>query len=344
MNTRFTKNKKVFIIAEAGVNHNGKLSVAKQLVDVAIYANADAVKFQTFKLGELTGKFAFKVAYQKEATGDNGSRYEMSRQLALSYKEFAVLQRYCHVKGILFLSTPDGYESLDFLVDKLRMPIIKISSTEMTHLEFLKAAAKKNRPIILSTGMSTLKEVKRAVKIIKTYNKKELAILHCTTEYPAPYSEVNLKAMVTLGSVFKTPIGYSDHTIGKETAIAAVALGAKIIEKHFTLNKNLEGPDHKASLEPHELKDFVSSVRIAEQILGDGIKRPSASEKKNIPGVRRGIVAARYLPKGTILKKDMLNYKRPNTGIQPESMDKIIGKKTIKDLEEDEVLRWAYLR
>lgn len=336
--------KKVFIIAEAGVNHNGDIEIAKKLIDAAIAAKVDAVKFQTFKPGEVTGKFAFKVDYQAKATARDESRYEMSKKLALPYEDFGVLKKYCEEKGGLFLSTPDGYASLEYLTEQLNIPVIKISSTEMTHVQFLKAAALKNRPIILSTGMSTLKEVERAVEIIRSHNKKELTLLHCTSEYPCPYDEVNLRAMVTMKDYFQVPVGYSDHTIGTQAAVAAVALGASVIEKHFTLDKNLPGPDHQASLNPRELKEFVETIRITERLLGDGVKQPTASELRNISGVRRSVVAACAIVKGTVLLPEMLTFKRPNTGIHPFEVESVIGRALNKDLEEDEVLKWEHLR
>lgn len=343
MNTNsFLNSQKVFIIAEAGVNHDGDLNKARKLVDVAHDAKADAVKFQTFKPGEITGKFAFKVDYQAANTNASESRYVMSARLALSYEAFDELQRYCKKKKILFLSTPDGDDSLDFLVDQLDIPIIKVGSSEITHHSFLERIARKKRPIILSTGMSTMAEVKTAVSIITKHNK-QVVLLHCTTEYPTLDNEVNLKAMVSLKDEFKFPVGYSDHTIGTEAAIAAVALGARVIEKHFTLNRKLAGPDHRASLDPGELRDFVIAIRRTEKMLGDGVKKPTASELKNISGVRRGIVAAKPIKKGMVLTRELLTFKRPNTGIQPFEIEKVLGKKLKKDLEEDEVLQWEHL-
>ena len=335
-------NNQVFIIAEAGVNHNGELKLAKKLVDAAKEANVDAVKFQTFKPGEVTGRFAFKVEYQ-EASQMGDDRYEMSQKLALPYDAFRELKAYCETKEILFLSTPDGEDSLNFLVDELDIPIIKVGSTEVTHLSYLKAIAQKNRPIILSTGMSSLKEVEAAVKVIQSNTKEALYLLHCTTEYPAPYEEVNLKAMQTLNRHFNLPVGYSDHTVGNEAAIAAVALGAQVIEKHFTVDKSLPGPDHQASMTPAELAELVRSIRISEKILGDGVKQPTASELKNISGVRRGVVAAHPLQSGSVLHQEDLAFKRPNTGVDIKDADKVIGKKLNRDLQEDEVIQWEYL-
>ncbi len=336
--------KKIFIIAEAGVNHNGDITLAKALIDVAYEAKADAVKFQTFKPGEVTGRFAFKVDYQKQTTDPDDSRYEMSRKLALTYDQFRELQQYCSAKGIMFLSTPDGYESLDFLVDELDIPIIKIASTEMTHVQFFAAVAKKKRPVIVSTGLSTLEEVGRAVGILKDNSCPHVTIVQCTSEYPAPYDDVNLRAMVSMGKAFACPVGFSDHTVGGQAAIAAVALGASVIEKHFTVDKSLPGPDHQASLDPKELKAFVEAIRITERVLGDGIKKPMPSEIKNMAGVRRGLVAAKDLCKGIVLEQNMLTFKRPNTGIQPFEIDRVIGKTLLKDMQQDEVFQWEFLR
>jgi N-acetylneuraminate synthase/N,N'-diacetyllegionaminate synthase len=333
---------KTFIIGEAGVNHNGDLSLAKKMVDSAIYAGADAIKFQTWKPGELTGKYAIKVKYI-----DNGSpetRYDLSRRLALTYSAFEDLQAYCNKKGILFLSTPDGYESLNFLVDGLQIPIIKISSTEVTHIRFLKEVAKKGRPIILSTGMSWLGEVEKSIRAIREFFKGEIVLLHCTSEYPAQFEEINLKAMITMKNAFGLSVGFSDHSMGSEAAIAAVALGASVIEKHFTLDKSLEGPDHKASANVEELKNVIDSIRITERLLGDGIKKPSPTEINNIGGIRRGIVATKHLERGTILTRDHMTFKRPFIEIEPEQIDILCGMKINKDLEEDEPITWNHVK
>lgn len=326
-----------FIIAEAGVNHNGDLRLAEKLIDAAQAAGADAVKFQTWKPGELTGRFAAKVKYLQDST--TGTRYELSTSLALPYEAFRDLQAYSREKGILFLSTPDGFQSLDFLVDDLGMPIIKVSSSEVTHLDFIRAVAGKHLPVILSTGMSTLAEVERCVAILREQSRCEFSLLHCTSEYPAPYDEVNLRAMVTIREAFGIPVGLSDHTIGPEAAIASIALGACVIEKHLTLDRSMPGPDHRASMEPKEFSRLVRSIRITERLLGDGIKRPTGSERANLPNVRRGVVAARGLRRGTILTREMLAAKRPFAGIEPFEMESLVGKRLNRDLEEDEPLR-----
>lgn len=336
--------KKVFIIAEAGVNHNGDLRLAKKLIDVAAKSGADAVKFQTWKPGEITGKFAYKVNYLKKSTDDSESRYELSKRLALPYPAFRELQKHARKKGILFLSTPDGFESLNFLVDELRMPYIKVGSTEVTHLQFLKAIGSKRIPVILSTGLSTLAEVRKAIQALHHYGKIPLVVLHCTSEYPAPDKDMNIKAMQTMEKAFHLPVGLSDHSTGSEAAIAAVAMGAVVVEKHFTLDKEMIGPDHRASLNPDELTGFVQSIRRIEKMIGHGIKKPTLSEVKNMNGIRRSVVAKTFLKKGIRLKDEMLICKRPGTGIQPEFLEALIGKTLKRDLLEDEPIHWKDVR
>ncbi len=333
-------NGNVFIIAEAGVNHNGEINLAKKLIDTAIAAGVDAVKFQTFKPGEITGKYAVKVDYLAETSDAAESRFELSKKLCLSYENFIILKQYCDQRGIMFLTTPDGFESLDFVVDQLQVPIIKVGSSEANHLEFLTAVAKKNRPIILSTGMCTLGEVETAVNTIRQHTLPELVILHCTSEYPAPYNEVNLRAMVTMAQALHVPVGFSDHTEGFIAPIAAVALGAQVIEKHFTLDKSLPGPDHKASMNPVELTQLVEAIRTTEKVLGDGLKRPSTSELRNIVGIRRGVVAARDISKGTIITREMLAAKRPFVEISPNELNLLIGMTLNRNLKEDEPIHW----
>lgn len=342
LNMREIGKDRVFIIAEAGVNHNGEPEKAFKLVDIAYEAGADAVKFQTFKPGECTGRFAVKVDYIKNSSKDGETRYDLTKKLALPFEEFIKIQKYAENKGILFLTTPDGYESLEYVNNVLNIPIIKISSTEVTHLKFLEAAAKTSKPIVLSSGLSTLDEAKIAVEAIKKYNK-DVTVLHCVSEYPAPEESLNLKAIDTIKKELGVKVGYSDHTLGVEAAVAAVALGACVIEKHFTIDKNLEGPDHKMSLSPQELKSFVLAVRKAELMMGDGIKRPSKGELKNIEGIRRSIVAAKRLQKGSCLKQGDLTFKRPGYGVHPYDYDKVIGRTLNKDLEGDEPLKWEYL-
>ena len=334
----------VFIIAEAGVNHNGDVRLAKRLIDAAAEAKADVVKFQTWKDGEIIGRFSKKVDYLEKSTGKRQSMEDLAKQLCLPYEAFRELQRYASTRGILFLSTPDGFTSLDFLADELRLPIIKIGSTEVTHVQFLAAAARKKRPIILSTGLSTLADVKKAVSAIREAAEVPLALLHCTSEYPAPANEMNLRAIQTLAGKFHTPVGLSDHSTGSEAAVAAVALGAVIIEKHFTLDKKMRGPDHKASVDPDELAALVRSIRTAETMLGDGVKRRTPAEERNVGEIRRSVVAAHPIQAGKRLLRRDLVCKRPGTGVAPEFLDRLVGKRVIKPLEEDEPLRWEYLK
>ena len=316
----------VFIIAEAGVNHNGDLNLAYKMVDKAKEAGVDCIKFQTFKTEKIISKNTEMADYQKENTNNNESQYEMVKKLELSYEDFRKIKNYCEQKEIIFLSTPDEKESLDFLVDELKVSTIKVGSGEVTNYLYLKEIAKKNKEIILSTGMSSLGEVEKALEIIREYNNKKVILLHCTTNYPCPMEEVNLKAMLTLKEAFKTEIGYSDHTLGTEVAIAAVAMGAKVIEKHFTLDKNMEGPDHKASLDPKELKIMVEQIRNIEKALGDGIKKPNKSEEKIKKVVRRRILISKELKKGHVLTEDDLILKRSNSGIEADFIDLVLNK------------------
>lgn len=329
----------VFIIAEAGVNHNGNIELAKKLIDVAKEAKVDAVKFQTFKTEKIVSRSAEMAEYQKENLKTQESQYEMIKRLELSYDSFKELKQYCEDKNILFLSTPDDEDSLDFLVE-LQVEQIKIGSTEVTNLNYLRKIAKKNLPIILSTGMSTLGEVEAALTTIYEEGNKNITLLHATTDYPTAYDDVNLRAMITLKNAFNIPVGYSDHTLGYEAAIAAVTMGAVVIEKHFTLDKNMEGPDHKASLNPEELKEFVVKIRNTEKLLGDGIKKPTNREKEIIEVARRSIVASYDLKKGSIITEEMLEFKRPGNGIKPDMTDVLIGRELKRDVKEDEVIKW----
>lgn len=329
----------VFIIAEAGVNHNGNIELARQLVDMAIECGADAIKFQTFKADECTGSFAEKAQYQKENDPTNESQLEMIKKLELPFEQFGEIQNYCSEKGIIFISTPDGVESLNCLIN-LNVPLIKIGSTEVTNYRFLERIAKSGKRIILSTGMSTLGEVEKAVEVVYSTGNTDICLMHCTTDYPTDVEDVNLRAMVTMNNAFKLPVGLSDHTLGVEAAIAAVALGAEVIEKHITLNKNMEGPDHKASMEPKEFKEYVKCIRNTEKILGDGIKRPTKREFQIMKDVRRSIVAEHDLRKGTIIEESMLNYKRPGDGIEPGLSYILLGRKLKRDLKKDEVICW----
>lgn len=335
--------KSVYVIAEAGVNHNGDFELARQLIDAAHAAKADAVKFQTFKTEKILTRTASMADYQKENLGSEDTQFQMIKALELSHAHFAELQVYAESIGIDFLSTPDDEDSLDFLVDTLDLPWIKIGSGEVTNLPFLRRIASKQKPMILSTGMSTIGEVERAVRTIQELNQHELLLLHCTTNYPCPPEEVNLRAMQTLLHAFNTRVGYSDHTIGTEVPVAAVALGAVMIEKHITLNKNMEGPDHRASLDPNEFCEMVRQIRAIELALGNGVKWPNPSEEKIKPLVRRRIVASHNLVVGTVLTWEHLSFKRANQGLYADQADALIGRELCKPLYEDEPLDWRFI-
>lgn len=329
----------VFIIAEAGVNHNGSIEIAKQLIDVAHSAGVDAVKFQTFKAESLVSKTAQKAAYQKASTNNEESQFDMIKKLELDVHTHKELIRYCKKKGIIFLSTPFDHDSID-LLHSLELQIFKIPSGEITNLPYLKHIGSYNKQIVLSTGMANLGEIEAALTVlIHSGTKKEnITILHANTEYPTPMEDVNLNAMLTIGSAFKTNFGYSDHTLGIEIPIAAVALGATIIEKHFTLDRNMVGPDHKASLEPDELRKMVQSIRNIELALGNGIKKPSNSETKNIIVARKSIVAKKDIKMGEVLSEDNLAIKRPGNGISPMNWEEIIGSKAKRDYAPEDLI------
>jgi N,N'-diacetyllegionaminate synthase len=330
---------KTFIIAEAGVNHNGSVEIAKRMIEVAKECGADAIKFQTFKAEEVVSKYAPKAEYQKQTTGDIESHLQMLKKLELSFDDFIVLKEYCDKLGIMFLSTPFDFESIDFL-NSLGVEIFKIPSGEITNLPYLEKIGKLRKKVILSTGMADLGEIEDALDIlISCGTKKEnITVLHCNTEYPTPYEDVNLLAMLTIKEAFKVKVGYSDHTLGIEIPIAAVALGASVIEKHFTLDKNMEGPDHKASLEPHELKAMIDAIRNIEKALGNGIKKPSKSELKNKDIARKSIVAKREIKKGEIFTEDNITVKRPGNGISPMRWYEVLGKVAPRDYKEDEII------
>lgn len=327
---------RVYIIAEAGVNHNGSFETACKLVDAAKAAGADCIKFQTFKSENLVSHNAKKADYQKNTTGD-GSQLEMLKKLELSYDEFISLKKYCDEVGICFLSTPFDLESIDFL-NSVDMLFWKIPSGEITNLPYLLKVAKTGKEVILSTGMSNLDEVGAALDVLKENGAGTITLLHCTTEYPAPFIDVNLRAMQTMRDKFGLDVGYSDHTPGIEIPVAAVAMGATVIEKHFTLNRNMEGPDHKASLEPDELAAMVKAIRNVEMAIGTGEKVPSVSEKKNMPIARKSIIASRNIKKGEKLTKANLTTKRPGNGISPMKWNDVVGTYAIRDFEEDELI------
>lgn len=327
----------VFIIAEAGVNHNGSLELAKKLVDAAKDAGADCVKFQTFVSKNIVSKNAVKAEYQKQQTEPEESQQDMLKKLELSFDEFVELNEYCKSKSIEFMSTAFDFDSIDFL-DGLKMGTWKIPSGDITNLPYLIKIANLNKPVILSTGMSTMEDIRSAIKALKENGAAELTVLHCTTEYPTPFEDVNLRAMNTIKEEFGVKVGYSDHTKGIEVPIAAVALGATVIEKHFTLDRNMEGPDHKASLEPNELKAMVDSIRHIELALGNGMKQPAESEKKNMAVARKSIIASKEIKAGEIFTENNLTVKRPGDGISPMRWFDIIGKPAPRDFEEDELI------
>ena len=355
------EEKEVYIIAEAGVNHNGSLIMAKELIDVAAQAGVDAIKFQTFKADLLVSKEAVKADYQKRNTNNDESQYEMLKKLELDKDAHSILMKHCDERGIQFLSTPFDSSSLDILANQLDLPYIKIPSGEITNAPFVLEIARTSKPVILSTGMSTLAEVETALGVLAfgyLYNgnkpsiqafeqayitdagqeilKQRVTLLHCTTEYPAPFEEVNLKAMDTLRNAFGLRVGYSDHTDGIAVSIAAVARGAVIIEKHFTLDKDLPGPDHKASLEPTELALLVKSIRQVEKSLGRGVKIPAEAEYGNRLVARKSLIAATDIYQGESLNESNLAIKRPGDGVSPLFYWNLLGKKTTKDYKKDE--------
>lgn len=330
---------KVFIIAEAGVNHNGCMETARKLIDVASEAGVDAVKFQTFKAEKLVTKHAEKAKYQIENTDNdnNGSQFEMIKKFELDYDKHQELKSYSESKNIIFLSSPFDLESID-LLDNLGMDIFKIPSGEITNVPYLKKIGALKKKVILSTGMATIGEIEFALNILRENGTEDITVLHCNTEYPTPMKDVNLMAMNTIKDAFKIDVGYSDHTLGIEVPIAAVALGAKVIEKHFTLDKTMEGPDHKASLEPDELREMVKSIRNIELAIGNGIKEPSLSERKNIKIARKSIVAKKSIKQGERFTEENLEIKRPGSGISPLLWDYILGRIAKKDFKKDELI------
>lgn len=330
-------NNKIFIIAEAGVNHNGSFELAKRLVDKAVWAGADCIKFQTFNSKSLVSKNAKKAEYQKKTTDSNENQLEMLKKLELSKEKFIELRDFCNQKGIIFLSTPFDLESISFL-SSIGVDTWKVPSGEITNYPFLKMIGQRKEKVIMSTGMSTIEEVRYAVGVLKNFGTTDITLLHCTTEYPAPYDSVNLKAMQSLQKEFGFKVGYSDHTSGIEIPVAAVAMGATVIEKHFTLDKNMEGPDHKASLEPEELRQMVLSIRNVEVALGNGIKQPSEAEKKNIAITRKSIVAACDIKQGDVFTEQNLTTKRPGNGISPMRWEEIMGTKAVRNFMADELI------
>lgn len=327
----------VYIIAEAGDNHNGGFDLAVRLIDAAAQAGADCVKFQTFKTEEVISKRAQKAEYQKKTTGAEESQFEMVKKLELPFEDFKKLSDYCTEKQIQFLSTPFDLLSIEFL-NTLNLPFWKVPSGEVTNLPYLLAIARTQKPVAMSTGMCEMEEIQTAIDVLKNNGTPKITLLHCNTEYPTPFEDVNLRAMQTMKERFGVEVGYSDHTTGIEVPIAAAALGAAIIEKHFTLDKTMRGPDHKASLEPQELSSMIIAIRNIERAMGNGIKTPSPSERKNTDIARKSIVARRAIIKGETLLEDNITTKRPGNGISPMRWVDVLGTKAKRDFDEDELI------
>jgi N,N'-diacetyllegionaminate synthase len=330
----------IFIIAEAGVNHNGDIEIAKKMIDAAVRAGADAVKFQTFNTDKLVTKNAPKADYQNEKTDRNESQYDMLKKLELSKKEHKILKNYCEEKKILFMSTPFDFESAD-LLEKLGVNLYKIGSGDLTNIPLLEYIAKKQKPMIVSTGMANLAEVEEAVDAIRDSGNEDVILLHCLSNYPAKFENVNLSAMNTMKIAFNLEIGYSDHTPGIEVSIAAVAMGAKVIEKHFTLDKTLQGNDHYHAMDPDDLRKFRNNVDMIKTINGSYYKRPLECESESRKQARRSIVALKDMKAGDTITRDKITFKRPGTGISPADLDKVLGRKLKEDVKEDELLVWA---
>lgn len=329
----------VFVIAEAGVNHNGDLDTALRLVDAAAEAGANAVKFQTFSTDRLVTRQAPKAAYQRQTTDGRESQYQMLKRLELSFSDHERLLAHAWSCDIMFLSTPFDCASADLLFE-LDVPAIKIGSGELTNLPLLEYVARQAKPIILSTGMAYLGEVEEAVHCVQSRSDAPLILLHCVSNYPAEESDVNLRAMLTMRQAFGLPVGYSDHTVGISISIAAAALGACVVEKHFTLDRSLPGPDHAASLEPDEIRAMVQAIRNVERALGDGIKRPSVSELDTARVARKSIVSQVDIPAGTTIDAGMLAIKRPGTGIPPRELKRVIGRTAQVAIPADTVINW----
>ncbi|MBF0479349.1 MAG: N-acetylneuraminate synthase [Candidatus Omnitrophica bacterium] len=333
-------DKRVFIIAEIGVNHNGQIELAKNLIDQAAIAGVDAVKFQTFRPEEVMCQSTPKASYQLRHTDQQESFLDMVRRFQLNEQQHEDLLRYAQNKGVEFISSPFDLPSID-LLNRLKLKILKIPSGEITNLPYLRKMGKLKKKIIISTGMAVLKEIKTAVEILVQAGtvKKNITVLHCCTEYPAVFKDVNLRAMVTIGQSLGVKVGYSDHTEGIEVALAAVALGAQVIEKHFTLDKTMDGPDHQASLNPQELQQLVKAIRHVEEAMGNGVKKPSLTEEKNKLIIRKSIVARVNIRKGEIFSPENLTVKRPGTGLNPMLWDRIMGRKAQQDFKADEVIK-----
>lgn len=334
----------VFVIAELGVNHNGDVKLAEEMVTAAAKCGADAVKFQTFKAHNAISSIARKADYQIANTGNaSESQRDMVARFELSREDHVALKRVAERSGVVFFSKPADPMSAD-LLESIGVKLYKIGSSDITNLPLIRHVARKNKPIILSTGMATLEEVSIAIQSIESLSSQDLYLLHCTSEYPCPFSDVNLRAMITLGAAFGKIVGYSDHTLGIEIAVAAVAMGARIIEKHFTLDRKQPGPDHKASLEPEEFRSMVEAIRHVEVAAGDGIKRPARGELANIEVVRRSVVATRDLQVGAVVGPEDVTVKRPGSGIAPADLEKIIGLRLARPVKSDEVVTWDHFK
>ncbi len=342
-NKEISENSQTFIIAEAGVNHNGSVELAKKLIDVAARAGADAIKFQTFVTEELVTPRAKSAAYQQKNVGKS-SQFELIKQLELTMDDFEELARHARKKDILFLSTPFDLKSAEFLSSVINVPAFKIASGEITNLLLIKQVARYHRPIILSTGMATLGEIESALKWIRQEGEDRVVVLHCVSSYPTPLEQANLRVINTLRSAFNVLVGYSDHTLGITAPLVAVALGAKVIEKHFTLDKDLPGPDHGASLNPDELMSMIREIRSVERALGDGEKRLMPVEVENKKVSRKSIVARHDLKAGTVLTEDEVALKRPEGGLSPKFLPLILGKPLAVDVKKDEFIQWTHLK
>jgi N,N'-diacetyllegionaminate synthase len=332
------------VIGEIGVNHNGDLQIARDLIDVAAKAGVQVVKLQVFKTEKEISRFAELAPYQKEAGSHATSQFDLCKALELPYDAVRDLKGYCDRRGLGFLCSVFDFDSVDFLVDELKVSSLKIASGEVTNLPFLQYVASKGVGLLLSTGASTLAEVRDAIHMINSVGHPELVLFHCVSSYPAPNTQLNLRAIQTLRDAFSVPVGFSDHSEGIEAAMVAVALGASVIEKHFTLDRDMDGPDHKASIEPDELHRLVEAVATAKMMLGDGKKKPMPCEEENLPLIRRSLVANASLNAGTRLTREMIDIKRPASGIAPRELQSVIGRELLRDLGEDEPITWDFLK
>jgi N-acetylneuraminate synthase/N,N'-diacetyllegionaminate synthase len=342
-NFTISEDSPVFIIAEAGVNHNGDLDLAIKLIDEAANCGIDCIKFQTFKADRLVTKSAPKANYQLQVTDPDESQMEMLKKLELNFSDYKKLIDHCKLKGLIFMSTPYNIEDIDFL-DELDVPAFKVASGQLVELPFLRYMAKKGRPIILSTGMGYLSDVDEAVRAIRTEGNDQIIILQCTTNYPSYEEDANLHAMVSIKDATGCIVGYSDHTLNEVCNLGAVALGARVIEKHFTLDKSMPGPDHSCSADVEEFKKLVRNIRLMEAALGSGIKIPCAREQKNKEGMRRSLVARVPIKKGEIITEEKLTVKRPATGVEPKFLDKVIGNTASVDIAQDEILKMNMIK